>query len=415
MKIAIVGAGVIGIATAYELTDSGHEVTVFEKSGAASESASFANGGIHSCSFTLPLTGCALHGKHPSRLLQTIRKLSKPRWTNLTNLNWLWQSSAGNSPASLNTRIPFAQHMARLGLEISDTWIAHHQWEVEQSDGQLILLTNDFELESYSGALNGLKEAEQSYRILERAELDTLEPALHGTDGIFKAIHIQGDRVMNCRQFALLAKQAAQYNGANFKFDSEVALISSQGKPQVQLRSGESLSFDHVVICTETLPSDSMIKLTAAIPTARIDSYAVSVAIREPLNAPRGAVQDHKSGITISRIGKRLRICGGAELNPTGKMGHDKRMVDKLFRTLDQHFPGAANYPAGTQVWRGSRTFTTDGLPVIGSAGLPGIWLNVAHGASGWSFASASARLLSEQMMGKKTSLPCELISPQRF
>jgi len=161
-----------------------------------------------------------------------------------------------------------------------------------------------------------------------------------------------------------------------------------------------------VVVCTEATPPDDLLKLSTRAPTARIDSYAVSVAIREPLNAPRSAVQDHKSGITISRIGKRLRVCGGAELNPTGKVEHDKRMVGKLFRTLDQHFPGAANYPAGTQVWRGSRTFTTDGLPVIGSAGLPGIWLNVAHGASGWSFASASARLLSEQIVGKKPACP---------
>ena len=415
MKIAIVGAGVVGIATAYELADSGHQVTVYEKNAAASEAASFANGGIHSSSFTLPLTGSAFHGNRSSRLVQAIRQLSQPRWTNATNLSWLWQRSATCSPDALSTRIAFAQQMARLGLEISDHWIAHHQWEVEQSEGQLILLSNESELESYSGVLHALKEAEQSYRLLERAELDALEPALHGADGIFKAIHIQGDRVMNCRQFALLAKQAAQHNGTSFQFDAEVTAISSQGKPQVRLGNGETQSFDQVVVCTEAIPPDDLLKLSTRAPTARMDSYAVSVAIREPLNAPRSAVQDHKSGITISRIGKRLRVCGGAELNPTGKMEHDKRMVDKLFRTLDQHFPGAANYPAGTQVWRGSRTFTTDGLPVIGSAGLPGIWLNVAHGASGWSFATASARLLSEQIMGKKTSLPCELISPQRF
>ena len=415
MKIAIVGAGVVGIATAYELADSGHEVTVFEKKTAASESASFANGGIHSNSFTLPLTGTALRGTRLSRWVQSVRQLSQSRWAKPANMGWLWARSAAYVPESLNPRLLFAQQMARLGMEISDHWIAHHQWEVEQSEGNLILLNSEAELESYSAALQFLKEAEQSYRLLERPELDALEPALHGAEGVFKAIHIPGDRVMNCRQFALLAKQAAQHNGANFQFDADVATISSQGKHQVGLRSGETQSFDQVVVCTEALPADDVLKLSKPVPTARIDSYALSVAIREPLNAPRSAVQDHKSGITISRIGKRLRVCGGAELNAPGKTEHDKRMVHKLSRTLDQHFPGAANYPAGTQVWRGSRTFTTDGLPVVGSAGLPGIWLNVAHGANGWTLATASARLLSEQIMGKKTSLPCELINPQRF
>lgn len=415
MKIAIVGAGVVGIATAYELADSGHEVTVFEKKTAASESASFANGGIHSNSFTLPLTGTALRGARLSRWVQSVRQLSQSRWAKPANMGWLWARSAAYVPESLNPRLLFAQQMARLGMEISDHWIAHHQWEVEQSEGNLILLNSEVELESYTAALQFLKEAEQSYRLLERPELDALEPALHGAEGVFKAIHIPGDRVMNCRQFALLAKQAAQHNGANFQFDADVTAISSQGKPQVSLRSGETQSFDQVVVCTEALPADDVLKLSKPVPTARIDSYALSVAIREPLNAPRSAVQDHKSGITISRIGKRLRVCGGAELNAPGKTEHDKRMVHKLFRTLDQHFPGAANYPAGTQVWRGSRTFTIDGLPVVGSAGLPGIWLNVAHGANGWTLATASARLLSEQIMGKKTSLPCELINPQRF
>lgn len=415
MKIAIVGAGVVGIATAYELADSGHEVTVFEKKTAASESASFANGGIHSNSFTLPLTGTALRGARLSRWVQSVRQLSQPRWAKPANMGWLWARSAAYVPESLHPRLLFAQQMARLSMEISDHWIAHHQWEVEQSEGNLILLNSEAELESYTAALQFLKEAEQSYRLLERPELDALEPALHGAEGVFKAIHIPGDRVMNCRQFALLAKQAAQHNGANFQFDADVAAISSQGKPQVRLRNGDTQSFDQVVVCTEALPADDVLKLSTPVPAARIDSYALSVAIREPLNAPRSAVQDHKSGITISRIGKRLRVCGGAELNAPGKTEHDKRMVHKLFRTLDQHFPGAANYPAGTQVWRGSRTFTTDGLPVVGSAGLPGVWLNVAHGANGWTLATASARLLSEQIMGKKTSLPCELINPQRF
>lgn len=415
MKIAIVGAGVVGIATAYELAEAGHQVTVFEKNAAASEGTSFANGGIHSHSFTLPLTGAAMQGNRLNRWLQSTRSLSKARCANPANVRWLWTKSASCSPDVVLARSQFTQTMARWSMDISDAWIAHHQWEVEQSDGQLILLRSDAELGHYATALQALKQAEHPYRLLERSELDALEPALHGAEGVSKAIHIPGDRVMNCRQFALLAKQAAIHNGVSYQFNTEIASISSHGKPQLRMHDGETASFDHVVVCTEALPAQDVLKLATHTPTARIDSYALSVAIREPLNAPRSAVQDHQSGITISRLGKRLRVCGGAELNPPTSAAHDKRMVHKLFRTLDQYFPGAANYPAGTQVWRGSRTFTTDGLPLVGNAGLPGVWLNLAHGANGWTLATASARLLSEQIAGKKTSLPCELISPQRF
>lgn len=415
MKIAIVGAGVVGIATAYELADAGHSVTVFEKNGAAAESASFANGGIHSGSFTLPLAGTAFPGNRLRRLWQSTRQFSHSRWVTPTNLRWLWAGTAMLPADSVKGRIQFAQSLARLGLEIADTWTTHNQWEVEQSEGQLILLSEQSELDQFAATLQALKEQEQTYRLLDRADIASLEPALHGTQNVHKAIHIPGDRVMNCRQFSLLAKQVAQKWGVTMHFDTEVANILSSSKPQVRLANGDTQTFDHVVVCTEALPPFEMLKMGSPAPTARIDSYALSVAVREPLNAPRSAIQDHKTGITISRIGKRLRVCGGAELNRLGKVEHDKNLVSQLFRTLDQYFPGAANYPGGTQIWRGSRTFTADGLPLIGSAGLPGIWLNLAHGAHGWTMATGSARLVSEQIAGKAYSLPCEWVSPQRF
>ncbi len=415
MKIAIVGAGVAGITTAHELADAGHAVTVFEKNGAASESSSFANGGIHCNSFTLPLSASTFGGHKLRRFWQNTRQMSHSYWAAPANFRWLWAQSSAAEAAKVRAIQSFGQQMARLGMEVTDTLISHHQWEVEQSEGQLILLSNEEELNGYSARLQFLKDAEQNYRLLVREEMEAHEPALHGADKIFKAIHLPGDRVMNCRQFSLLVKQAAQRNGVDFRFDSEITGLQAQGKPQVRLKTGDTQSFDHVVICTESLPREDVLKTGLQASTARIDSYALSAAIREPLNAPRSAVQDCRSGITIARIGKRLRVCGGAELNKSGTNEHDKRVVNKLFRTLDQYFPGAANYPAGTQIWRGSRTFTLDGLPLVGSAGLPGIWLNLAHGANGWTLATASARLLSEQIAGQSTSLPGEPLSPQRF
>lgn len=415
MKIAIVGAGVIGITTAHELADSGYTVTVFEKNSAAGESSSFANGGIHCNSFSLPLSTPTLFGNMPSRFWQSTRQMTHSQWATPGNFRWLWSRCSGLDIEKLRSHQAFGQQMARLGLVLTDALISHHQWEIEQSEGQLILLGNTAELNRHSIALQLLKEAEQSHRLLDREELETLEPALHGAEDVFKAIHIPGNRVMNCRQFSLLAKQAAQRNGVNFQFDTEVTGIKSLAKPQVILESGDIQTFDHVVVCTESLPPSEILNSTLHTSTARISSYALSVGIRESLNAPRSAIQHEKTGITISRIGKRLRVCGGAELNRPSIQTHDKRVVNKLFKILDHYFPGAANYPAGTQIWRGSSTFTLDGLPLVGSAGMPGVWLNLAHGANGWTLATASARLLSEQISGQATSLPCELIHPQRF
>ena len=415
MKIAIVGAGVIGIATAYELSGAGHAVTVFEKNGAAAEAASFANGGIHSNSFTLPLSVASVRGNRLSRFFQISRSLSLARWYSPANMRWLWAFSAAGSADRSSKFLEFGQQMARLSTEITDAWIARGQWEVEQSTGQVVVLGHENELDHYAVAMQHLKSSEQAFHLLDRTGLEGLEPSLRGIEKVHKAIHLPGDRVMNCRQFALLTKHEAQRDGVVFHFDTEVISITTHGSPQIRVAGGETHDFDHVILCTEAALPQDVLRLRLNLPLARIDSYAVSVGIREPLNAPRSAIQEHASGITVSRIGKRIRVCGGAELNRSHGAPHDKRLVNKLFRTLDQRFPGAAHYAGGTQVWRGSRTFTSDGLPVVGPSGLPGVWLNFAHGAYGWTLATASARLLGEQIAGRPTSLPCELISPLRF
>jgi D-amino-acid dehydrogenase len=415
MKIAIVGAGVVGIAMAYELSVDGHSVTVFEKNGAAGESASFSNGGIHSNSFTRPLSAAMLHGHRARRMIQAARRLSVSRWYSPPNMQWLWAHTRHSADDRAAKLIEFGQKMALLGAEITDSWISRGQWEVEQSAGQLILLNDASDLERYATTMDALKLTDQASRVLNVEQLESIEPSLEGIDKIQKAIHLPGDRVMNCRQFALLAKQEAQRNGVVFHFNTEVNSISTEGKVQLKTSAGETHTFENIILCTEgPLPKDTL-RVRMDLPLARISSYAVSVGIREPLNAPRGAVHDHASGITISRIGKRIRVCGGAELNRPSGAPHDERLVNKLFRTLDQRFPGAAHYASGTQVWRSSTTHTCDGLPLLGPSGLPGVWLNMAHGAYGWTLAAASARLLSEQLVGRETSIPLQPISPDRF
>jgi D-amino-acid dehydrogenase len=118
--------------------------------------------------------------------------------------------------------------------------------------------------------------------------------------------------------------------------------------------------------------------------------------------------------LTITRLGNRIRVSAGAELGPKRTI-KDEKMVNTIYRALDRHFPGAANYPAGTQVWHGTRHAIVDGLPAIGQSGIPHLSLNIGHGACGWTWACGSARMLADQISGRPSLLATAPFLPTRF
>jgi D-amino-acid dehydrogenase len=137
------------------------------------------------------------------------------------------------------------------------------------------------------------------------------------------------------------------------------------------------------------------------IPLAAVYGYSVSATVREPLNAPRSAVLDERYQVTVSRLGNRVRVAGGSELGGSpGK--HRASTLQTLYEVLHDWFPGAANLSGGVQEWKGARPMLPDGLPILGTSGMAGLWLNLGHGASGWALSCGSARVLADQI-GSRT------------
>jgi D-amino-acid dehydrogenase len=143
-------------------------------------------------------------------------------------------------------------------------------------------------------------------------------------------------------------------------------------------------------------------------------SYSLSAQIKEPFSAPRSAVHDCHRQVSINRIGARIRISGGAELGGTREV-HNEKIIKLLYQALQSNFPGAADYSRSMQTWKGGSIFSPDALPLIGPAGTPGVWLNLAHGHNGWSMACGSARVLADQIQGRPTALDATLLHPGRF
>jgi len=398
MKIAIVGAGIIGVTTAYELAIDGHQVTVFEQQAAVAEQASFAPAGLLLPDELLPWP------------VQT--RLAWPLAAR--ELTWLWQRRRAHSPAQRAAHHAQLQHLADYSRERLHQLSASLPLSYEHSVGSLLLLRSAKELKQAEPALQRLREAGLACRTVDAVEARRIEPALSLDTPLAAAVHWPDDEAGNCRQFAQLLKHVTQRLGATFEFQARITQLGPG--PAALTLAGESTPhrFDAVVLCAGLDSARLLAPLGLRLPLVAVRGYSVSAPVREPLNAPRSTIRDARHQVTVSRLGQRVRVAGGAELG--GRPGaHRDETVQRLYQVLHDWFPGAARLSSGVQVWKGARPTLPDGRPLIGASGLPGLWLNLGHGSAGWALACGSARALADQIGQRPPEIDLADLGPARL
>lgn len=405
MNIAIIGAGIVGVTTAYELATDGHQVTVFERHGAVAEECSFASAGLISPAQLLLWAAPGMPRKWLCQWGDAHAAMRLGPRLGWHELSWIGQwMRASRGSRSTESRL----HLQQL-ITYSTSRLHHlrqrHALEFDASTGHLLLLRNAQEHKGLQARLNNLREAGLAFRELNADEARKLEPALNPDSAIEAAIHLPQDEVGNARQFALMIKNEAMRLGVKFEFNSTVSHLSPGPRPALSTRTETTpRTFDAIMLCTGADTSPLIKPLGLKIPLVGIHGYSVSANVREPLNAPRSVVSDERHRVSIARLGQRVRVAGGAEL---GYRQDDKRTsgLRTLYKVLQDWFPGAASMTAGVQEWKGSRPMMPDGLPVLGASGIPGIWLNLGHGDNGWALSCGSARLLADAVAGQAPEL----------
>jgi len=259
-----------------------------------------------------------------------------------------------------------------------------------------------------------LKELGIVFHLLDAQSARRLEPGLATEFALHSAVHFPQDESANCRQFAHFLKDQAQQLGVRFHFSSAVQALSARAPWDVHCGADRvHAGFDAVVLCCP----DSAPLLPGGrgkLPLTRLSGYSISLPLREALNAPRGTVLEPRSGVSLARLGSRLRVSGGAELGSRAD-GKSNKTIQRLYHTLQTHFPGAAAFKNAGQAWKGSCAFTPDALPLVGASAEPGVWLNLGHGYGGWAMACACARILADQIAQRPTAVDTTRLAPTRF
>lgn len=403
-RVAVIGAGIVGVTSAYELAAQGCQVTVFERRGSVAEETSFANSGLVAPHFISPWAAPGMPGKLLAALFQRhpSHRLSWP--FGLNEVSWLNKWSQHCKAQDLEMRQQALQELATLSQDRLKALIAEHSMDLEVRTGLLVLARTSKDWQALQAKAQALKAQEIKHELLSSQEARQLELALNPDTELAGALHLPDEISVNCRQFANLLRTAGQRYNIEWRFDTTVNALVPGRQVQVHSEQGAMASsvenFDQVVICGGVASSQLLSPIGLRLPLLAVHGYSISAPIREPLNAPFGTLLDERHQVTISRLENRIRVSGIHELGGTVNKLSEKRL-NTLYKLLNDWFPGAALTSGPVQQWKGARHTLPDGMPLIGNSGLDGIWLNLGHGANGWGMACGSAILLNELMDSK--------------
>jgi D-amino-acid dehydrogenase len=439
MHVAVIGAGIIGVTTAYELTLDGHEVTVLERRGSVAAETSFANAGLVAPGYVTPWAGPGMPRKVMRHLFSKHAPVRLGGWPDASLRRWIWRWWCACEPLHYEHNRSRMFRLAHYSQTRLRALTEELQLEYEQTRGYLVLLRTEQDLALAQPAMKLLESLQVRFALADPAACCRLEPGLSEETPLHAAVHLPDEDVGNCRQFAYLLKNEAQRRGADFRFHRVVQSIAPGPKPRVSHVAGATQAetrlagdsddtrpdtgdamdeaFDAVVVCAALDSARLLQPLGLRLPLAPVHGYSVTAPLRRhedhAFHAPRAALMDEKYKVAISRLGQRVRVAGGAELGgPPGR--HSKAAFDTLYKVLHDWFPGSAHL-GQAQLWKGARPMLPDGPPVLGASGVPGVWLNLGHGSSGWALSCGSARVVADALAGRTAAIDTEGLGVDRL
>ena len=403
MHILVLGAGLVGVSSAWYLREAGYEVSVVDRQPAPAMETSFANGGQISTSHAEPWANPATPlkvlrwlGREDSPLLWRLRA-DAAQWA--WGLRFLRECAPGRTRANIVAILRLALYSRALLKELRPALGLEYD---QKECGILHFYTDEAEF------AHAIPQAELMRRygcdrvVKSAAECLAIEPSLAGsTVPIVGGTYTAEDESGDARKFATeLARKAAE-RGVAFRFDAAIESIEAAGGKVtgVRLAGGERLSADAYVVALGSFSPLLLKPLGIGIPVYPAKGYSATVPLDSGDTAPMVSLTDDGRKIVFSRLGDRLRIAGTAEFT-----GYDTSMNEvrcqALVRRMGALFPSLAGR-GGIEFWAGLRPATPSNVPLIGATALPNLYLNTGHGTLGWTMACGTGKLLADLVAGK--------------
>ncbi|ARP81178.1 D-amino acid dehydrogenase small subunit [Bordetella genomosp. 8] len=402
MRVCVIGAGVVGVASAYFLARQGYEVTLVDGRAQPGDETSHANGGQLSYSYVAPLAGPGVLPNVPAWLLRPDSPLRfRPR---LDPHQWRWcMQFALACRASVSRRV--TAEMLTLSYLSRD--VLHALLEQEPlsfshlRNGKLIVYRSKALLEKARALVAYQASHGADQQVLSAAQTLAMEPALAGMRAeLAGAVYTPGEEVGDCLRFTeALFERLARQPRTRILMSTRVSALRREGARIVAARtSAGDIEADAYVVASGMGSRALLRPLGQDVPIYGLKGYSLSVPLKGHEDAgPAISVTDYERRIVYARIGPVLRMAAMVDIG--GDAGIDEQRIALLKRQASDTFPSLPL--AAAQPWAGLRPATPSGKPMIGpSRAASNLWMNLGQGALGFTLACGSAALLTAQMAG---------------
>ena len=416
MKVIIVGAGVVGITTAYYLEAEGHEVTVVERQDRAGMETSFANAG-QLCRYTArPWAGPSV----PAMIFREMGRASAPYLVRLRfdPQMWRWlvsflaQCRTSKYQKTRSNLLRIAIHSSNL----MDDLIARENIDFDHCRyGVLHLFQDQKSLDHASEDERRFANADIRGETLDYASCVAIEPALNQCQTSFAGgILHQHEQTGDAHQFTAKLARILADRGVSFEYGVEVQKFITEGESVSSLiTNGGTIKADAIVIGAATNSAKLLSPMCPNLPIYPVKGYSITIPTGGYNGAPKIGIHDSSRKIGFSRLGDRLRVAGTAEFGAPNTQPSQSR-IEALRDRARTIFPGAGNFEAA-QTWAGLRPMTPDGAPVLGQTKWKNLFVNTGHGSLGWSLACGSGRILADLLAGRTPGIDLSGLTVDRF
>jgi len=406
MRVVVLGAGLLGVTSAYFLRQQGHDVIVIDRQATPAAETSFANGGQISVSHAEPWA-------NPSAPLKVLKWLGHEDAPLLFRIRadmrqWLWGLQFLRECTPARTRHNIAQ-IVRLGTYSRDVLQALRrdigiEYD-ERTQGILHFYTSQKEFDGAEAPAAQMRELGCDRRVISADEAVRLEPALrHIRPQLAGATYTAEDESGDANRFARELVARCETDGVQFLMNHTVtALREAAGRIDHVEATDPEGRFQRVRGDAYVLAMGSLSPLYAAplgihLPIYPAKGYSVTLPVKDESMAHQVSLTDDEYKLVFSRLGNRLRIAGTAELN-----GYDRDLnrvrCEAIVRRTEELFPGAGDTEQA-QFWTGLRPATPSNVPIIGRSRLPNLYLNTGHGTLGWTHSCGSGKSIARIVSG---------------
>ena len=392
----IIGAGVVGIATAYALADRGISVTIIDRHGGPGEGASFANGAQLSYCYTDALASPGLIAQLP-KLALGLEDAFRFRWKwDFAYWSWLSQFIKNCSQQSFKSNTLASLDLAQQSRRSMQQLLEKHPLQFgHRIAGKMHLYATSGAFARAQTVMALKKGGCPDQQILSFEKAIAIEPALAHLNGTFAgAIYSPEEAIGDAHGFSeqMLDLLKLEY-GLKAQFGESVDNIDlSDNQAIVRLSNGVSLEADIIILCAGVQSAKLAKPLGLKLPIQALKGYSFSAPLGS--NPPTTSVTDTARRIVFTNLGDQIRVAGLADLGNNDVHVRSNR-ISALIKSARASMPDAADYDSVSNEWAGLRPMTPDSMPII-SRPRVNLAINTGHGALGWTLAMGSANRLAD-------------------